>query len=276
MKKMMMILTGLMLSMIALAQPGVWIERLSESEIDNAYLKYHNGSITTTESYVQNFIKKFGIDSYHFVINTIERGRMVTVMDSIKAKGQQDDFCDAIADIRFVDVIKTCFISKGRLYVMTYEPVPVNNLGSITEKNIYLYRRDDDSMRIASTLIRKDYYLNDKFVKQLIINSNKSESIYKIADSIIVYVTKTSEWNINDMFTYYNTVILLVPDGNYGYSTAYFEPVNKTVFAVNQISSTSTNEGLTITYPSGTIIFKIEDNNVYVDSNSTIKLNRVR
>jgi len=267
MKKLTMILTGLMLSVIALAQPNIYISRNSEVE------DYYNN----VEKYVKEFIDKYGAETYNNVIGVIGKGTIINEMQILRDKGF-NELANEAQGLRYVDSIKTCFVENGKLYVLTYEPVKNNNASNIT-KNIYLYRRDDDSMRIASDLVCRDVSIDEKYQRETVLNSNKSESIYKIVDTTntllkktpaIVYVVQTKEWYPGDNYVYGNMVILLIPDGELGYHSACFESDKR--FAVNQIESTSTNDGLTLKYQSGTIVFKIIGNDINVGG--TIKLKR--
>jgi hypothetical protein len=274
MKKTMIILIGLMLSAISFAQPGPWIVRLSESEIDKEYIKWNEHYTTTTETYIKLFIDKYHVDAYNTVIDSLETGGIDKYIQTLRDKGFIE-MAEDVHDLKYADSLKTTFVSKGKLYVMTYEPVRINNLGSIVTKNICIYRRDNDGMKLASNVICKDHYVKDAYTKEHIINSDCSESLYKIADSIIVIVCKVNEWNFhhdinNYVVSNYNAVTLLVPDGNDGYFATYFEPDNKVPFDVNKVESTSTNDGLILKYESGTIEFKIFGDDIRVGG--TIRL----
>ena len=269
MKKMTMILTGLMLSMIALAQPNFFISRHSEAEV------YDN----TVETYVREFIDKYDAKTYNNVISVIGKGTIINEMQILRDKGL-NELADDVQGLRYIDSVKTCFVENGKFYVLTYKPVKNNNASNIT-KGIYLYRRDDDSMRIASDLICEDTRKDKKYQRETELNSDRDiYSTYTISDTALlketparVFVVQTKEWHPGDNYVYGNIVILLIPDGKLGYRSACFESDER--FAVNQIESTSTNDGLTLKYQSGTIVFKSKKDNIgrdYISVAGTIKL----
>ena len=262
---------GLLLAGATQAQLGrgdSWIVEKSEAEPNKI------GWVYSAETYLQNLKDICGIEEYHNVINLIEGGKLTYYVQSLRDKhAYGKKYIDAITHVKYMDSIKTCFVVNGKYYVLTYKPTP----GTPTVKDIYLFRRDDDSMRIASGLIRQDYYHYNEGSKQLMISMTDIGSVYKIVDSMVVIVTKTIIRDKDFNKTVFNTVILLIPDGNEGYNSAYFEPKKKILFDENQTHAdfADTDNGFKLTYKSGTIIFKIVGNDIIFDESSTIKLERV-
>ena len=242
-----------------------WIVRKSEAEPDKSF-------VSSAETYLQNLIDVCGIDEFHHVIDLIEKGTLSTYVQSLIDKGNaySVEYIRAINYVNYMASVKTGFVANGKYYVLTYKPTP----GTPTVKDIYLYRRDDDSMRIASEPIRQDYYHYNEASKQLMISINEVGSVYKIADSIVVIVTKTILRDKDFNRTIFNTLMVFLPDGNCGYNVAYFEPVVKNEFDINQVQSERTDDGFKLKYQSGTIEFKIVGDNLILDNNSTIKFER--
>ena len=246
---------------------GTWFDRKSEAEPDKSF-------VSSAETYLQNLIDVCGIDEFHHVIDLIEKGTLSAYVQSLIDKGNaySIEYIQAINYVNYMASVKTGFAANGKYYVLTYKPTS----GIPNVKDIYLYRRDDDSMRIASGVIRQDYCHYQESSKQLMISIDDREkgSVYKIADSIVVIVTKTIIRDRDFNRTIFNTLMVFVPDGNYGYNTTYFEPVLKSEFDINQVQSERTDDGFKLKYQSGTIEFKFVGNNLILDDNSTIKLDR--
>ena len=270
MKKIIALLTILMLSALAQAQPTAVISNESETE----YLHYDFESTKTSETYIRDFIKRNGIEQYHNVMIAIENGTIAKEIQILRDKGL-NSLADDVNRLKYMSEVKTSFVANGKYYVLTYKPLSDNVMHELTVKEIFLYRRDDDSMRIAGGYLRKDLWVHNTFSRILLVHSigdiESKPSIYKITNNVIVIVTETLEWRTDNNGGYniikYNDVIVFNLNSKY---SLYLEPEVKTLFNINKVSSDITDKGLTLKYASGTIMFDIDGN--YSRTNSTIKL----
>jgi hypothetical protein len=148
-----LVLIGLMLFMTAFSQESY--NRVSE--IDT--LRNHRaGASNTAEGYMRDFVKNYGMPNLQIVLLKVEDGTLDKYMTSIT----DNKYLESIKDIRYMFKSLYCFVSNGKFYLMTYEPLRGEN----TERNIYLYCRDADGWT-PEILIRKDYHRGTNYMKFL-------------------------------------------------------------------------------------------------------------
>lgn len=242
-----------------------WISRPSEKEVWNVGLVY------SAEYYLNQLVTVCGVREFFNVLNLIEDGRIDVYIQSLIEKDNvySKEYIEAISDIRWMDKNKTCFVADSVFYIMTYEPVQDRP----TSRKVYLFGRNDKEWFRASDEIREDYYIYEVADKQFKINArNYPPSRYWINDNIMVLITETVEAVKNQPISY-NTITTFVPKGDKTYDVAYFEPIEKKLFEVNQVHSTSDAKGLILKNESLTLEFKIIGNDIILDSN---KFKRIR
>ena len=304
-----MILTGLMLSMIALAQLPSNFNQISETEFGKR----------TVENYVQ---KLTDMGQLSLVFNEIEAGTISGYIEKLKAKGFED-LAIKINDINTAfNANKLCFVKGGKIYVLTYDEGISDDpqYAQRNHKGMYLYRRDADGWKKASDLVRTDTYLQGEFMKTFISKTvrwnDKSDylqdnwgkgSVTNTTNGCVYIIFETLVWYPQTNYNNYNSIAVFVPNGDETYNVSYFEPNDegksgksgKGIILYSQsfkngketlvgsspasipilsgyFDHSETDNGLTMTFDIGTLIFEITDNIAVLDSNSTIKLNRVR
>ena len=242
MKKIVIILIGLTVSLTAFSQYSENFEKVSEIEtIPNL----RKGSTNTVEGYVQDFSLNYGKIGLQNVLNALENGGIEDYKKTINDKVLLAE----IHTIQWMILNKFCFISNGKIYVLTYEPV---NLGIknakfngreyivVNNKNLYLYRRDADGWKKASTLIREDYEYSSNKVQSFYTNTNHFYdgyyrkdinmvdvgSVDKISNGTVFILLNTITWN-SEVHECYNILLAFVPNGDETYSCSYYEPVKK-------------------------------------------------
>lgn len=271
MKRLLLIGLSLLLFGIANAQSegsgrgSEWISRPSEKEVWNVGLVY------SAEYYLNQLVSVCGVREFYNVLDLIEDGSIDAYIQSLieKENACSKEYIEAISDIRWMDKNKTCFVADSVFYIMTYEPAE----GRPTTRKVFLFGRNHEEWFKASDEIREDYYIYEVADKQFKINAfNYPPSRYWIQDNKIVLVTETVE-AVKNVPISYNTITTFVPKGDKTYDVAYFEPIEKTLFDVNQVHITSDAKGLTLKYEFLTIEFKIVGNDLILDSN---KFKRIR
>lgn len=233
-----MVLISLMLSVILLGQDNHFIERISETEA--SYPRgntpaYDEGNPNTIEDCIREYLLINNMDELHVVINNIEKKTLKAYIDTRKDTAE-------IYSIKYIEyMIKATFsfVSNGKIYVLTYEPIKSDKHGStdnstqFTHKNLYLYRRDDDGWKKASDLIREDVYIDKKLLR--VFNSHTSFayaigdgwSVNKTSNGSVSITFSTMTWTPQTPHHSYNSILILVPNGNETYHVTYFEPENK-------------------------------------------------
>ena len=262
-----MVLMSSMLSLMALAQNNNWIKRISETEVSESYSTTTNdGKESNILNTIEDCIKEFllttnnNMDEFHVVINNIEKGTLKAYLDTRKDKGLiSPEEIHNIDYIEYMIKVKFSFVSNGKIYILTYEPINLDKKTvtdglvifdtksgdtegavQVSHKNIYLYRRDDDGWKKASDLIREDNYVKGKFSMELypytsFMFENKNPetwqyegiagwSVNKITNGSVFMTFSTITWTPQAESHSYNSILVFVPIDNGNYHVAYFEP----------------------------------------------------
>jgi len=246
MKKILIILSVLLFTFTGFSQSSIFLNKISDTELSQAYTttfyeghqrKYNK----TIEDFIQEFIQEYGKDELNLVLSKIEDN---TLDDYLKSIDDKELNFEIIA-LNYVLLNKLSFVSNGKIFVLTYEPIKSRksfdrDLDIISEKNLYLYRRDDDGWKKASDLIRVDFFsdVSSREVDYHTTHFNDGEEVfspYRLGFGIVkktsnnwVYITfKTISWHSNVGYQNYNSILVLVPKDNKEYNISLFEPENK-------------------------------------------------
>jgi hypothetical protein len=308
MKRIVIILISLTVSLTVFSQYSETFGKISEIEVSTFYEKSTVNGIemirfNTVEDRLRDFSLNYGKVGLQNVLNAIEKGSIDDYKKSISDKALLYN----INGIQWMVLNKFCFISNGKIYVLTYEPVNLNlqnaKFGNkesvrVTNKKLYLYRRDADGWKKASALIREDYEYNGDKVKSFYTNTNHFYgndinkvdvgSVDKISNGMVFILLNTIIWNSQPyVHDCYNILLAFVPNGDETYNCSHYEPIKRfrelkgvtwdymdyNVMATKQEKSSVNVSTLTSAFD--TTSFEISGNAVTVRFNDRIENKRI-